>query len=82
MASVIDRTLITTQPIHIDVELRGEFTRGETVANRQNALNRKVPRGDHLVFQGTEPLQPNTEVAVDIDTERFASLLITRLAGK
>ncbi len=82
MASVIDRTLITTQFMHVDVELRGEFTRGETVANRQNALNRKVPRGDHLVFQGTEPLQPNTNVALDIDADRFASLLISRLAGK
>lgn len=49
--------------MHVDVELRGEFTRAETVANRQNALNRKVPRGDRLVFEGTEPLQPNTHVA-------------------
>jgi inosine-uridine nucleoside N-ribohydrolase len=79
---VIDRTLIRTQFLHIDVELRGEFTRAETVANRQNALNRKVPRGDSLVFEGTEPLAPNTHVATDIDAERFARLLITRLAGK
>ena len=82
MGAVIDRALITTQFIHIDVELRGEFTRGETVANRQNALNRKVPRGDRLVFEGTEPLQPNVHVAMDIDGERFVSLLIARLSGK
>jgi inosine-uridine nucleoside N-ribohydrolase len=82
MAAVIDRTLITTQFLHVDVELRGEFTRAETVANRQNALNRKVPRGDRLVFEGTEPLAPNTHVATDIDAERFARLLIARLADK
>ena len=82
MGAVIDRTLITTQLMRIDVELRGEFTRAETVANRQNAINLKVPRGDHLVFQGTQPLTPNTHVAVDIDAERFVSLLISRLAGK
>jgi inosine-uridine nucleoside N-ribohydrolase len=82
MGAVIDRTLITTQFMHVDVELRGEFTRAETVANRQNALNRKVPRGDHLVFEGIEPLQPNVHVAMDIDAERFASLLIVRLSGK
>ena len=82
MAAVVDRSLITTQLMHVDVELRGEFTRAETVANRQNALNRKVPRGDRLVFEGTEPLPPNTHVAVDIDAERFVGLLITRLAGK
>ena len=82
MGAVIDRSLISTQLMHVDVELRGEFTRGETVANRQNALNRKVPRGDRLVFDGTEPLAPNTHVAMDIDAERFLDLLITRLAGK
>ena len=82
MGAVIDRSLITTQFMHVDVELRGEFTRAETVANRQNALNRKVPRGDRLVFDGTEPLPPNTHVAVDIDAERFVSLLTTRLAGR
>lgn len=82
MGAVIDRTLITTQLMRIDVELRGEFTRAETVANRQNAINLTAPRGDHLVFQGTQPLRPNAHVAVDIDAERFISLLISRLAGK
>ena len=82
MAATIDRTLITTQLMRVDIELRGEFTRAETVANRQNALNRKVQRGDHLVFQGTEPLEPNVHVAMDIDTERFMNLLIARLSGK
>ena len=82
MGAVIDRSLITTELMHVDVELRGEFTRAETVANRQNALNRKVPRGDRLVFEGTEPLAPNTHVAMDIDVARFIDLLITRLAGK
>jgi purine nucleosidase len=82
MGAVIDRTLITTQHLHVDVELRGEFTRAETVANRQNALNRKVPRGDRFVFQGTEPLEPNIHVASDIDAERFVRLLISRLSGK
>jgi inosine-uridine nucleoside N-ribohydrolase len=82
MAAAIERTLISAQLMHVDVELRGEFTRAETVANRQNALNRKVPRGDRLVFEGTEPLAPNVHVATDIDVERFLGLLITRLAGK
>jgi inosine-uridine nucleoside N-ribohydrolase len=82
LAATIDRTLITTQLLRVDIELRGEFTRAETVANRQNALNRKVQRGDHLVFQGTEPLEPNVHVAMDIDTERFMNLLIARLSGK
>jgi purine nucleosidase len=82
MSAVIDRTLIATQHLHVDVELRGEFTRAETVANRQNALNRKVRRGDRFVFEGTEPLQPNVHVATDIDADRFVRLLISRLSGR
>jgi purine nucleosidase len=82
MAAVIDRSLIATRSMRVDVELCGRFTRAETVANRQNALNRKVPRGDRLVFEGTEPVPPNTQVAMDIDAERFFGLLLTRLAGK
>jgi inosine-uridine nucleoside N-ribohydrolase len=81
MAAVIDPSLITTQSMRVDIELRGEFTRGETVANRQNAVNLKVPEGDHLVFRGTEPLSPNAHVAIDIDRERFFSLFISRLTG-
>jgi inosine-uridine nucleoside N-ribohydrolase len=35
-----------------------------------------------LFSDGTEPPQPNTHVAVEIDSERFLGLLITRLSGK
>ena len=32
---VVDPTLVTLQNMHVDVETKGEFTRGETVANRR-----------------------------------------------
>jgi inosine-uridine nucleoside N-ribohydrolase len=82
MAAVIDRSIITTRLLRVDVELRGEFTRGQTVVNHRNALNQKVPEGDHLRFRGTVPLEPNVHVALDIDAERFLDLLIDRLAGR
>lgn len=81
MAAVIDRSLITTELWNLNVETRGEFTRAQTVINRQNAVSRIVPNGDHLVFQGTEPLQPNVNVAVAIEAKRFIQLLIDRLSG-
>lgn len=82
LAAVIDRTLIATEFMHVNVELCGQYTRAQTVGNRQNGLNRKVPKGDHLTFQGVEPLAPNIHVATSIDEERFLDLLITRLSGK
>ncbi len=80
MAAAIDRTLIETRPLHVDVELRGELTRGQTVVNRRNAVARAVRHGDQLIFEGTETLRPNTDVAVRIDAERFRALLIDRLS--
>ncbi len=79
MAAVIDRSLIRTELLRVDVELRGEFTRGQTVVNRRNAHNRRVPVEGHLEFRGTEPLEPNVHVALDIDVKRFLEFLIDRL---
>lgn len=81
MASVIDRTLIETQYLHVDVELHGELTRGQTVVNRRNAVVGAVPHGEQLILEGTQPLHPNAHVAVQIEAERFLALLIDRLSG-
>ncbi|MEJ2146361.1 MAG: nucleoside hydrolase [Acidobacteriota bacterium] len=81
MAAVIDPALIRTEHLHVDVELRGELTRGQTVVNRRNAVARAVRHGDQLIFEGTKTLRPNIHVAVHIDAERFRALLIDRLSG-
>src|SRR5215467_3875995 len=43
----LDPSIVTAKPMHVDVETRGEFTRGETVANRRNSVEHNVLRGDH-----------------------------------
>ena len=82
VGAVIDRSLITTQDMRVEVETRGEFTRGETVASRHNSSDHRVSRGDHYVVDGVEKVQPNVHVAVESDSRRFIDLLISRLAGK
>jgi inosine-uridine nucleoside N-ribohydrolase len=82
VGSVIDRSLITTQEMRVDIETRGEHTRGETVASRHNSDDRKVLRGNRYVIGGIEKVQPNVHVAVDSDARRFIALLISRIAGK
>ena len=79
---VIDPTLVTTAAMHVDVETRGEFTRGETVGNRQNEVERNVLHGDHYVIEGVDHVQPNAKVCVGVDAERFLQLLLARLRGK
>lgn len=82
VGAAIDRSLITTQEMRVDVELSGAHTRGETVASRHNSSDRKVLRGDRYVIEGIEKVQPNVHVAVESDARRFIQLFISRIARK
>ena len=82
VGAAIDRSVIQTQPMHVDVETRGEFTRGETVANRHNAFELDVPHEDRLWIDSLQPVKPNAEVAVGSNAEKFAELFISRIRGK
>ena len=79
---VIDATLVKSPEMHVDVETRGDFTRGETVANRRGAVERNVLHGDHYVIEAVDKIAPNTKVCVDVDANRFLQLLVSRIKGK
>jgi inosine-uridine nucleoside N-ribohydrolase len=68
--------------MHVDVETRGEFTRGSTVANRMGADERNVLHGDHYEIEGYELLLNNARVCVSSDAERFLQMFIDRVKGK
>ena len=68
--------------MHVDVETRGEFTRGETVANRRGYVERNVLHGDHYIIEGADKVEPNAKVCTDVDAERFLQLFISRIRGK
>ena len=82
VAVAIDPTLVKTQDMHVDVETRGDFTRGETVGNRRGAIERNVLRGDHYVIEGVDKVEPNAKVCVDVDADRFLQLFVSRIRGK
>lgn len=82
VAVAIDPTLVKTQAMHVDVETSGEFTRGETVANRHGEVERNVLRGDRYVIEGVDEVAPNAKVCVDVDAERFLQLFVSRIRGK
>jgi inosine-uridine nucleoside N-ribohydrolase len=79
---LIDPTLVKWREMHVDVETKGEFTRGETVANRMGANERNVLHGDHYEIEGYDVLQPNARVVLSSDAERFLTLFISRIKGK
>jgi inosine-uridine nucleoside N-ribohydrolase len=82
VATVIDPTLVTLKDMHVDVETRGEFTRGETVANRMGYNENNVLHGDHYEIDGLTPLKPNARVCLASNADRFLTLFISRLKGK
>ncbi len=63
VASVCDPSLLKTQLMRVDIEIKGEFTRGRTVC-------------DPYLAQGKPP---TVHVGVDFNAERFFAMLIERL---
>jgi inosine-uridine nucleoside N-ribohydrolase len=78
----VDPGIATMQNMRVDVETRGEFTRGETVANRHNAVERNVLHGDRYMIEGVDKVQPNAKVCVDVKADRFLEMFVSRIKGK
>ena len=53
VGTAIDPSLVTLKEMHVDVETKGEFTRGETVANRMGSNENNVLHGDHYEIEGS-----------------------------
>lgn len=66
VAAVATPELVGTERFHVDVEVGGELTRGMTVVDH---------RGQH-----DTGLEPNVDVALDIDRAAFADLMIGAIA--
>ena len=65
VAATLDRSLVATEPFHVDVETRGELTAGMTVADRRHLTGKP----------------PNLDVAVSADVATFLDRLIERVGG-
>jgi inosine-uridine nucleoside N-ribohydrolase len=78
----IDATLVKAPAMHVDVETRGDFTRGETVANRRGEVERNVLHGDHYVIEGLDKVSLNAKVCTEVDADRFLELFVSRIQGK
>lgn len=65
VAAALDRSLVTTEALFVDVETRGEITTGMTVADPRRLTGRP----------------PNCDVAVAADVPAFLDRLIERIGG-
>ena len=78
----IDSSLVKAAAIDVDVGTKGEFTRGETVANRHGYVECNVLHGDRYVIEGLDRVEPNANVCVDVDRNRFLQLFVKRIQGR
>jgi purine nucleosidase len=65
VAAALDRSLVTTEALFVDVETRGEITAGMTVADRRHLTGRPA----------------NLDVAVSANVAEFLERLIDRVGG-
>jgi purine nucleosidase len=65
VAAALDRSLVTTEALYVDVETRGEVTSGMTVADRRRLTGKA----------------PNLDVAVTANVPEFLERLIERVGG-
>jgi len=70
VGAVIDPSFLRTELLPVDVELRGELTRGQMVVDR---------RADATWRTG---FPRSTRVSLDVDRERFLSFLLDRLCSE
>jgi inosine-uridine nucleoside N-ribohydrolase len=82
VATAIDSTLVTLKDMHVDVETKGEFTRGETVANRMGSYENNVLHGDHYEIDNVIALKANARVCTASNADRFLQLFVSRIKGK
>jgi inosine-uridine nucleoside N-ribohydrolase len=82
MGVAIDPSFVRSKHMRIEVETRGQFTRGATVGNRHNFVEHNELQGDRYVMTGIDRVEPNAWVALEVDAERFMSFFIDRLAGR
>jgi purine nucleosidase len=78
----IDSSIVTAPAMRVDVETRGEFTRGETVANRQGYIEKNVLHGDRFIIEGLEKVEPNAKVCTEVQADHFLQLFVARIKGK
>ena len=64
VAAIVDRSVITTHRLHVDVETSGELTVGETVVDT-NFRSRR---------------EPNVDIALDADERKFVAMLLETFA--
>lgn len=75
VAAIADPQLLTSAKAFVTVELHGQWTKGMTVTNFAD-----VPGMHHISFEGHSLDEATTNVAMKLDWDRFADLVVDSIA--
>jgi inosine-uridine nucleoside N-ribohydrolase len=83
VASLIDPAILTLRDYYVEIETSGELTAGESVGYQRAPMRKSAPleTSEPEPPESAQTFTPNAKVAVEVDSERFFSLLIPRLTG-
>jgi pyrimidine-specific ribonucleoside hydrolase len=83
VAYLIDPTLLTLKDYVVEIETSGEFTAGESVGYGAAPERLSPPMDSSLpaTDSTSREFKPNAKVAVEVDPDKFFSLLLPRLTG-
>ncbi len=76
VAAIADPQLLTNAKAHVTVELHGQWTKGMTVTNFAD-----VPGMHHISSEGFGIGDATTNVAMKLDWDRFADLVVDSIAA-
>lgn len=77
VAALVDPEMLRFESMHVAVELRGEYTYGMTLCDHRHLKASDVKAGTEGILRGEEP---NAEVAIAVDVERFWELFLDVLS--
>jgi len=80
MATLVDPSIIMLEDFRVEIETAGDFTAGETIGYRHAPVRRSAPV-EGAAAPTANVFSPNAKVAVDLNVERFLTLLIDRIGG-
>jgi inosine-uridine nucleoside N-ribohydrolase len=77
VAALVDPEVLTFEPMHVAIELRGQHTYGMTVCDARHLREAGLERTGFGIHRGEEP---NAEVAVGVNADRFWEMFLDVLA--
>ncbi len=80
VAHLLDPSILTLKEYYVQIETAGEFSAGESVGYEAAPVRLSPPMDTGLAADPPRiDFKANTQVAVDVDSEKFFKLLLSRL---